>query len=43
MVTAGFEESFEEVGAMSVEHQKIPRVMAIGKKRGSEFLPPAIS
>ena len=37
---AGFEEFFEEVGAMSVEQQEIPKVMAIGKKYGLEFLPP---
>jgi len=37
---AGFEEFFEEVGAMSVEQQEIPKVIAIGKKYGLEFLPP---
>lgn len=37
---AGFEEFFEEVGAMSVEQQEIPKVIAIGKNYGLEFLPP---
>jgi mannose-6-phosphate isomerase-like protein (cupin superfamily) len=41
MITpAGFEEFFEEVGAMSAEQQEIPKVIAIGKKYGLEFLPP---
>ena len=31
---------FEEVGALSVEQQEIPKVIAIGKKYGLEFLPP---
>jgi quercetin dioxygenase-like cupin family protein len=37
---AGFEGFFEEVGALSVEQQEIPKVIAIGKKYGLEFLPP---
>ena len=37
---AGFEGFFEEVGAMSAEQQEIPKVIAIGKKYGLEFLPP---
>ncbi len=37
---AGLEGFFEEVGAMSVEQQEIPKVIAIGKKYGLEFLPP---
>jgi quercetin dioxygenase-like cupin family protein len=38
---AGFEEFFEEVGAMSPQQQQdILRVMEIAKKFGLEFLPP---
>jgi quercetin dioxygenase-like cupin family protein len=37
---AGFEGFFEEVGAMSPEQQEIPKVIAIGRKYGLEFLPP---
>ena len=37
---AGFEEFFEEVGALSPEQQEIPRVIEIGRKYGLEFLPP---
>ena len=37
---AGFEKFFEEIGAMSAEQQEIPKVIAIGKKYGLEFLPP---
>lgn len=37
---AGFEGFFEEVGAMTAEQQEIPKVIAIGKKYGLEFLPP---
>jgi quercetin dioxygenase-like cupin family protein len=41
---AGFEEFFEEVGAMSPQQQQnIPRVMEIAKKFGLEFLPSRIS
>lgn len=38
---AGFEEFFEEVGGLSPEQQKIPRVIEIGMKYGLTFLPPA--
>lgn len=39
---AGFEGFFEEIGALSPpEQQDIPRVLAIGKKFGLEFLPPS--
>ncbi len=38
---AGFEEFFEEIGAMSPQQQQdIPRVIEIGKKFGLEILPP---
>ena len=38
---AGFEGFFEEIGALSPQQQQhIPRVMAIAKKFGLEFLPP---
>jgi mannose-6-phosphate isomerase-like protein (cupin superfamily) len=38
---SGFEEFFEEIGAMSPEQQQdIPRVIEVGKKFGLEFLPP---
>ena len=38
---AGFEEFFEEIGALSPQQQKnIPRVMEIAKKFGLEILPP---
>ena len=37
---AGFEKFFEEINAMPPEHQEIPKVVAIGKKYGLEFLPP---
>jgi len=40
LTPAGFEEFFEEVGALSAAEQQIPRVMEIGKKYGLEFLPP---
>ncbi len=36
---ACIEEFFEEAGAMSVEQQEIPKVIAAGKKYGSEFPP----
>jgi len=37
---AGFEEFFEEIGALSPQQQQdIPRVMEIAKKFGLEFLP----
>ncbi|MEI9863065.1 MAG: hypothetical protein WDN00_00610 [Limisphaerales bacterium] len=39
---AGFEEFFEEIGAMSPqEQQNIPSVIEIGKKYGLEFLLPS--
>lgn len=37
---AGFEEFFEEIGALSAAEQQIPRVLEIGGKYGLEFLPP---
>ncbi len=38
---ASFEGFFEEIGALSPQQQQhIPRVMAIAKKFGLEFLPP---
>jgi len=38
---AGFEQFFEEIGALSPQQQQdIPRVMEIGKKYGLEFPPP---
>jgi quercetin dioxygenase-like cupin family protein len=37
---AGFEQYFEEAGALTPEQQQIPRVMEIAKKYGLEFLPP---
>ena len=38
---SGFEGFFEEIGALSPQQQQdIPRVMAIAKKFGLEFLPP---
>lgn len=37
---AGFENFFEEVGALSAAQQEIPRVIEIGKKYGLEILPP---
>ncbi len=40
ILPAGFEEFFEEVGALSAAEQQIPRVIEIGKKYGLEFLPP---
>ena len=40
LTPAGFEEFFEEVGALSPQQQEIPRVIEIGKKYGLEFLPP---
>ncbi len=41
---AGFEEFFEEVGALSPQQQQdIPCVMGIAKKFGLEFLPPRVS
>ena len=38
MTPAGFEQFFEEVGAL--QQQEIPHVIEIGKKYGLEFLPP---
>lgn len=40
MTPAGFEQFFEEVGALTPQQQEIPRVLEIGKKYGLEFLPP---
>ena len=40
LTPAGFEQFFEEVGALSPQQQEIPRVMEIGKKYGLEILPP---
>src|ERR1043165_5100650 len=40
LTPAGFEEFFEEIGALSPQQQEIPRVIEIGKKYGLEFLPP---
>src|SRR5438067_2286837 len=40
MTPAGFEQFFEEVGALEPQQQQIPRVIEIGKKYGLEFLPP---
>ena len=40
LTPAGFEQFFEEVGALTPLQQEIPRVMAIGKKYGLEFLSP---
>ena len=40
LTPAGFEEFFEEVGALTPQQQQIPRVIEIGKKYGLEFLPP---
>ncbi|MEI9959843.1 MAG: cupin domain-containing protein [Limisphaerales bacterium] len=41
LTPGGFEEFFEEIGAMTPQQQQdIPRVMEIGKKYGLEFLPP---
>lgn len=40
LTPAGFEEFFEEVGALTPQQQEIPRVMEIGKKYGLELLPP---
>lgn len=38
---AGFEEFFEEIGALSPQQQQdLPRVTEIAKKYGLEFLPP---
>jgi mannose-6-phosphate isomerase-like protein (cupin superfamily) len=38
---SGFEEFFEEIGALSPQQQQdIPRVLEIGKKYGLEILPP---
>ena len=38
---SGFEEFFEEIDGLSPQQQQdIPRVMAMGKKYGLEFLPP---
>ena len=38
---SGFEEFFEEIGALSPQQQKdIPRVIEIGKKYRLEFPPP---
>jgi quercetin dioxygenase-like cupin family protein len=42
LTPSGFEDFFEEIGAMtSQEQQNIPRVMEIAKTFGLEFLPPA--
>jgi quercetin dioxygenase-like cupin family protein len=41
IMPSGFEEFFEEIGALSPQQQQdIPRVMEISKKFGWEFLPP---
>ena len=40
LTPAGFEQFFEEVGALSPQQQEIPRVMEIAKRYGLEFLPP---
>lgn len=41
LTPAGFENFFEAVGAMShAEQQDIPKVIALGKKFGLDFLPP---
>ncbi len=42
LTPGGFEEFFEEIGAMTPQQQQdIPRVMEIAKKFGLEFLPPS--
>ena len=42
ILPAGFEGFFEKVGALSpAEQQDIPRVIAIGKEFGLEFMPPS--
>lgn len=43
LTPAGFEEFFEEVGALTPQQQEIPRVIEIGKKYGLEFLPPPVA
>ena len=41
LTPAGFEQFFEEIGAMSpAEQSEIPRVMGIAQRYGLEFLPP---
>ena len=40
LTPAGFEQFFEEVGALSPQQQQIPHVIEIGKKYGLEILPP---
>jgi len=41
LTPSGFEEFFEEIGAMTPEQQQnIPQVIETGKKYGLEFLPP---
>jgi quercetin dioxygenase-like cupin family protein len=40
LTPAGFEEFFEEVGALTPQQQEIPRVIEIGKRYGLEILPP---
>jgi quercetin dioxygenase-like cupin family protein len=40
LTPAGFEQFFEEVGALPPPQQEIPRVIEIGKKYGLEILPP---
>ncbi len=40
LTPAGFEQFFEEVGALTPPQQEILRVIEIGKKYGLEFLPP---
>ena len=40
LTPAGFEQFFEEVGALTPQQQEIPRVIEIGKKYGLEILPP---
>ena len=40
LTPAGFEQFFEEVGALTPQQQEIPRVMEIAKRFGLEFLPP---
>jgi quercetin dioxygenase-like cupin family protein len=40
LTPAGFEDFFEEVGALTPEQQQIPRVIEIATKYGLEFLPP---
>lgn len=40
LTPAGFEQFFEEVGALTPQQQEIPRVMEIAMKYGLEILPP---